>query len=491
VVAQCKIIFLAESYKLTVKDFFMTLQFAVFGAGFWSRFQMAGWREAGGAECVAICDPDRSRAESLAQMYGVPRVYTDPQALLDAETLDFVDIVTPVETHAPLIRLAAERGLNVVCQKPLGVDLQEAEATVNFCHDKGIMLLVNENWRWQYPLRQFKQALDAGRIGQPFRARIHYASSFPVFDNQPFLKTLEQFILTDIGSHILDVARFLFGDAHNLYCQIHRVHPDIKGEDVATVMMNMGANITVTCEMSYASRTEIERFPETYVYVEGSTGFLELGPDFWIRETTEAGTFSKRHVPPHYAWADPAYDLIHSSIVPCHANLLRGLRGGAVAETNADDNLRTCQLYFGAYESAKQDVVLKFGYKYRMREYAAWGIAIDIQCTIFNKETYQGASIHMLSCVDLALIPGWSTDEQFINSFRHGLKLIEKEFCALISEPIVIQLKQLDFNPADFQEEGLGYALAGWVIQEYGLKVELPLVHYDKENNRYIYPYEV
>ena len=340
----------------------MPLQFAVFGAGFWSRFQMAGWREASGAECVAVCDPDRSRAEWLAQAFGIPRVYTDPEVLLDAETLDFVDIVTPVETHAPLIRLAAGRGLNVVCQKPLGVSLEEAEATVQFCRDAGVKLLVNENWRWQYPLRQFKLALDAGNIGKPFRARIHFVNSAPIFENQPFLKEIEQFILADMGSHILDTARFLFGDAHNLYCQIHRIHPDIKGEDVATVMMNMGENITVTCEMSYASRTEIERFPETYVYVEGSAGYLELGPDFWLRETTEAGTFSKRHAPPHYAWADPAYDLVHASIVPCQANLLRDLRGEAPGETRAEDNLRTCQLYFGAYESARNDVVLKFNY---------------------------------------------------------------------------------------------------------------------------------
>ena len=56
-------------------------------------------------------------------------------------------------------------------------------------------------------------------------------SGFPVFANQPFLKELEQFILTDLGSHTLDTARFLFGEAESLYCQTRRVHPDIKGED--------------------------------------------------------------------------------------------------------------------------------------------------------------------------------------------------------------------------------------------------------------------
>ena len=212
-------------------------------------------------------------------------------------------------------------------------------------------------WRWQTPIREVKNELERGTIGKPFRARLHFCSSFPVFDNQPFLKELEQFILTDIGSHILDTARFLFGEASSLYCQTHRIHAEIKGEDVATVMMKMDGGMTVTCEMSYASRTEHERFPETYIYVEGEKGSLELGPDYWIRVTTEAGTNSRRHPPPRYSWADPAYELIQSSMVACNANLLAALQGNGNAESTAADNLKTMQLVFSAYESARDDKV--------------------------------------------------------------------------------------------------------------------------------------
>lgn len=328
------------------------LRFALFGTGFWSYFQMEGWLEAGGVECVALYNRTVSKAEKMAEQYGIPSVYGDPKELLDNEELDFVDICTNVETHAPLTKMAAERGLTVVCQKPMAVSLAEAEEMVKACKQANVPLYINENWRWQHPIRNFKKHLDAGRIGKPFRARIHYANSFPVFDNQPFLKELDQFILTDIGSHILDTARFLFGDATSLYCQTHRVHPDIKGEDVATTVMSMGDGITVTCEMSYASRTEIERFPETYIYVEGDQGFLELGPDFWVRETTKDGTMATRYQPPHYEWADHRYDVAHSSIVPCQADFVQALQGKGPAETVADDNIKTVQLVFGSYESA-------------------------------------------------------------------------------------------------------------------------------------------
>lgn len=337
------------------------LRFALFGTGFWSYFQLAGWYEIEGLECVAMYNRTVSKAHRLNEQFGgKAKVYGNPEELLDNEEIDFLDICTAVETHAPFTKMGAERGIAVVCQKPMAVDLAEAEEMLATCQEAGVPFLINENFRWQHPIRKFKAILDEGNTGKPFRGRLNFCSSFPVFENQPFLKELEQFILTDIGSHILDMARFLFGDANSLYCQIKRIHSDIKGEDVATVIMNLGDDVTVTCEMSYASRTRIERFPETFIYVEGEKGALELGPDFWIHETTARGTLSRRFPPPRYEWADPDYDLVHSSIVPCQEDLAAALRGEKTAETDGADNIKTVRLVFGSYESAVDDKVLHF-----------------------------------------------------------------------------------------------------------------------------------
>ena len=336
------------------------LRGGVIGAGFWAKYQLAAWQEfTDQVEVVAIANRTKSKAEALADEFGIPAVYGDAAAMLDGEQLDFIDLITDVETHATFAKLAADRGLPTICQKPMAPSLAEAEALVAYFAARGVPLLIHENWRWQAPLRALKSGLESGAIGPVHRARITYSNSFPVFDNQPFLKSLEQFILTDIGSHILDAARFLFGEAESLYCQTSRVHADIRGEDVATVMMRMGG-ATVTCEMSYASPVEHDRFPETFVFIEGERGSLELGPDYSLRLTTSAGTVIRRVPPTLYPWADPAYALIHASIVACHGNLIDGLRGGA-AETAGADNLRTCELYFRAYESAGADQAIVVG----------------------------------------------------------------------------------------------------------------------------------
>lgn len=330
------------------------LRFAIFGAGFWSRFQLAAWQELSGARCVAIYNRTRSKAEALARQFGVPAVHDDAEDLLLQERPDFIDVITDVETHAPFVWLCAKYNIPVICQKPLAPSLRVAEKMVQTCRQAGVPLFVHENFRWQAPIRQLKRVLEQGDIGAPFRARIDMISGFPVFQNQPFLRELEQFILTDLGTHVLDVARFLFGEASSVYCQTRQVHKNIKGEDVATVLMEMGGQTTVLCQMAYAeNHLERECFPETLVFVEGDKGSVELAPDYSIRVTTQKGTHAKRYPPSRYAWADPAYDVVHASIVPCHTNLLRALQGLEPAETTGEDNLKTLRLVFSAYDSAR------------------------------------------------------------------------------------------------------------------------------------------
>ncbi len=329
------------------------MRFAIFGTGFWSQYQLAAWGELEGVECVALYNRTRARTEALAARFGVPRVYDDPEELLATEQLDFLDIITDPDTHERFVHLAATHKLPVICQKPMAPSLERAERMVRECREADVPFFVHENWRWQTPIRELKRVLDEAAIGTPFRARITMVSGFPVFQNQPFLAALEQFILTDMGSHLLDVARFLFGEARSVYCRTQRVHVDIRGEDVATVVLGMESGATVLCEMGYpGTPLERDRFPETYVFVEGDRGSLELAPDYWVRVSTSQGTWSRRHPPPRYPWADPAYDLVHASIVPCNADLLRALSEGGRPETDCEDNLSTVRLVHGAYESA-------------------------------------------------------------------------------------------------------------------------------------------
>lgn len=222
------------------------LKFAVIGTGFWANYQISAWFDVGNVELIALYNRTRSKAEVLARQFNVPYVYDQVEELLKnhAHELDFVDIITDVDTHAHFSGLAASYGVDVICQKPMANGLESARQMVNTCRKAKTRLFIHENFRWQAPIRKLKEIIDSGAIGNPFKARVSFCSGFPVFDNQPFLAELDQFILTDIGSHILDVCRFLFGEAESLYCQTARVNPRIKGEDVANVLIRMRSGVS-------------------------------------------------------------------------------------------------------------------------------------------------------------------------------------------------------------------------------------------------------
>lgn len=339
------------------------LRFAIFGAGFWARCQLAAWREVGGVECVAVYNRSHERGVTFARELGVPSVYADAGRLLREVKPDFVDNITEVGGHKPLSLLCAKHRIPCICQKPMAASLKDAREMVAAFDRTGTPFFVHENWRWQTPMRALIEALRSGVIGVPFRARLTFIHGYDVWANQPALRDLEQFILTDVGVHILDTARACFGEAASVYCQLHRtLQPEVKGDNVATLLLSMGeARTSVVVELGYA-RTPLERdcFPQTLAFVEGPLGSIEVTADYWLRVTTDQGTHSRRHAPPRYSWADPRYDVSQSSMVPCHRDLLAALRNEGGGETTGSDNLKTLELVFGAYTSARTNKIVKF-----------------------------------------------------------------------------------------------------------------------------------
>lgn len=339
------------------------LRFAIFGAGFWARVQLAAWREVGGVECVAIYNRSRAKAVAFARDFGMLEVYDDAEKLLREVKPDFVDNITEVGGHKSLSLLCAKHRVPCICQKPMAASLKDARQMVAAFARAKTPFFVHENWRWQTPMRALIETLRSGVIGTPFRARLSFLSGFDVWANQPALKKLDQFILTDLGVHLLDTARACFGEAQSLYCQTHKtLAPAVKGDNVATLLMAMGkARTSVVMEIAYA-KTPLERecFPQTLAFVEGPLGSIEVTDDYWLRVTTKKGTHSRRHAPPRFAWANPSYDLSQSSMVPCHRDLLAALRGERAAETTGADNLKTMELIFAAYDSARTNSVVTF-----------------------------------------------------------------------------------------------------------------------------------
>ena len=218
------------------------LKGGIIGCGFFAERHIEGWRRIPEVAIVAAADPRLERAEKFA-----PRVYRSAEAMLDRERLDFVDIVTRVETHLPLVRLVLEKKIPIICQKPIAPDWTSAVEIVTAAESAGVPLMVHENWRWQAWYRMAQEMIARGDIGAPigygFRTRTRDGMGPDPYPKQPYFRELRRLLIDEALVHHIDTARFLFGEIDLVYAQASRRNPHVAAEDQAILVLTHEAAV--------------------------------------------------------------------------------------------------------------------------------------------------------------------------------------------------------------------------------------------------------
>ena len=322
------------------------------GCGFFAENHLHAWRDVSGAGITAICDRDPERLRIVGDKFGIERRYADAAQMLADGGFDFVDIATTVDSHRPLVELAAQSGSHIICQKPFADSMADARAMVEAAKAAGVSLMVHENFRWQSAIRAVKAVIDEGAIGAPFWGRVSFRSAYDVYAAQPYLATDEKFIIQDLGIHLLDIARFLFGDVAMLSANTRRVNPNIRAEDVATILLQHETGMASVVDCSYASRLPQESFPQTLLEIDGAAGTLRLAAGYQLTITSEQGTREIDVAPPLLPWAERPWHNIQESVCAIQQHFVDKLIAGGETETSGEDNLKTLALVYGAYQSA-------------------------------------------------------------------------------------------------------------------------------------------
>ncbi|HWK51103.1 MAG TPA: Gfo/Idh/MocA family oxidoreductase [Steroidobacter sp.] len=314
-----------------------------------SRHHLLGWQALRGtARVVAIADPVQAHAHARASEFGIDAVFADARTMLESVALDAVDIVSPRETHVELVRLAAARGLAVLCQKPLAPTLAEATDLVGSL-GAGTRLMVHENWRFRPYYRQIAQWLRADVIGNPRTVQMTMLSSalvpndagrLPALERQPFMATEPRMLVNELLIHHLDVLRFLLGPLEVVSATLRRYCANIVGEDSALIHLQSagGALVTLLGSMAAAgySSSTVDRFD-----ISAERGSIRLS-DYAL---TRTGTIPETM---HY---DPAesYQAAYDRTI---AHFVEALATGAPFETDPRDNLQTLRLVEDVYTLA-------------------------------------------------------------------------------------------------------------------------------------------
>ncbi|CDM61092.1 MULTISPECIES: Gfo/Idh/MocA family protein [Rhizobium] len=337
------------------------LKGALIGCGFFAINQMHAWNDVEGARIVAICDRDPERLKVVGDQFGIDRRYSDAEALFADGWFDFVDIATTAQSHRALVEMAARRNIAAICQKPFAKTLSDAKAMVEACRHAGVALMIHENFRWQTPIQAVRKALDAGAIGTPFWGRFSFRSGYDVFSGQPYLAEGERFIIEDLGIHTIDIARYILGDVSSLTARTKRVNPKIKGEDVATILLDHENGATSVVDVSYATKLSKEPFPETLIELDGSEGTIRLTQGYGLQVTNAQGTTTTDVSPKLLPWASRPWHNIQESVHAIQQHWVDQLKRGAEHSTSGADNLKTFALVEAAYDSAAKGQTIDVG----------------------------------------------------------------------------------------------------------------------------------
>ena len=167
------------------------------------------------ATVVAVCGRRQKPAQALADQWSIPGVYTDPSAMLTAESLDAVVVATANDSHHDLTMAAVEAGLHVLCEKPLALNVAEAEAMAIGAARAGVVTMVPFTYHYMPVNRWVRRLVAEGFVGRPLHVNLRYYTGFG-FDTAYSWRFDKEIagsgIIGDLGSHWIHLARWLIDD---------------------------------------------------------------------------------------------------------------------------------------------------------------------------------------------------------------------------------------------------------------------------------------
>jgi D-apiose dehydrogenase len=317
-----------------------TLKGAIIGCGWFAENHRQAWLQIPEVEIVAAADLRLDRAQRFAN-----RAYSSADQMLDCEQLDFVDIATHAASHLHLVSLACQRGIPIICQKPIAPDWAGAIEIVNAADAAGVRLMIHENWRWQPWYRVAHEMMARGDIGAPigygFRFRRRDGLGEEPYTEQAYFRQEPRLIIQVTLVHHIDTARFLFGEIDSVYAQASRRNPHIAAEDQAIVTLTHKSG--------------------THGWVDGHR-FLDPSPDGPAMGEAffegELGTLSVLATGDVYrdkirVWKNEAtVGCLGNSVRATLAHFISCLQDGAPFESEGRSYLRT----FAAVEAAYQSI---------------------------------------------------------------------------------------------------------------------------------------
>lgn len=320
------------------------MKVGIVGVGFMGTTHAEGWA-ATAADIVGFAAETVEEAKPICTQYGC-QVFPDLAAMLPQ--VDVVDICTPTHLHYEMVLQAAEAGKDIICEKPLALDVSQARQMVTVCRQKGVRLLVGHVVRFFPEYFQAKSAVDAGQIGKPGVIRLQRGSYRPKkpVGNWFLDEAKSGGLLMDLMIHDFDYARWIAGEVTRVFARkITTTHPQAAVDYGLAILTHASGTIShIAGAWAYPPPTF-----RTGLEIAGDQGLLH----FASADTAPIHSLIMKPAGDAPDVALPSSPLAESPYVTQIKEFYAALRDGSPARVSAEDGLAAVQIARAAIESAR------------------------------------------------------------------------------------------------------------------------------------------
>jgi len=338
----------------------MKIKGAIIGCGFFASNHLNAWKELKNVEIIAVCDLNVKKAKLFCNKFNVSNYYTSIEEMIKNLNLDFVDVVTTMETHLDICKILSFHKIPTVLQKPFSDTFNNAKKIVNLYKKKTTPLMIHENFRWQTPIVTVKKLLKRHNLGTPMYSKISFRHSNPVgYTNQEYLYSLKEYLILDVGIHLYDLTRFFMGEAKSVYTANQNTNKKFKGETAFTSILKHANKSISIVDASISSIKHPDCFAQTLITIECKEGSIVLDYDYNITIHKNNRKYIISAKPKEYKWTTKPWDQIQESVINTHKHFISSLINHKTPDTNGDDNLKSLNIVFASYKSSTLNKEIK------------------------------------------------------------------------------------------------------------------------------------
>jgi UDP-N-acetyl-2-amino-2-deoxyglucuronate dehydrogenase len=332
--------------------------YAIIGAGWILPNHAIGARalRAQGVELTAIADIDAGRARRAAEEFGAAHWYTNYRDLLARDDVHVVSLCLPHHLHRDVAIDAARAGKHVLCEKPLALDVDDADAMIAAARAANVQLGVIFQHRWDPPFRRLKRALERGAFGQVLVAHLFHrcrnmtAEEFrdPWREHGP---TVGGGVMMLQTIHFIDILLWCLGPVDTVTARVDGLVLERDVEDSGAAVLRFRTGVIG----SVLSTEAIETPRITRLEVHGTTGAAVWENTDWLRWEPDSGEVEEplEDTEPSLTESERARLLFGSGHVKQIADFVDRVRHGRPPAVSGEDGRHATAVVQAMYESSR------------------------------------------------------------------------------------------------------------------------------------------